>query len=783
VTESAPIVRTPLATPTIDAGKLVELSVIGKSLPRREDRPLLCGQGQYVADLQLSGVLHMAVVRSVYPHAQLDTVNLEAARAMTGVVGAFAATDLLEVENRLNDPVPPGLRGYPRPVLANGKVRYVGEAIAVVVAGDEFSAADAAQAVVVDVTPLDGAGDVLTATRTGAPVLHADLGSNVAGRYQAGFGDISSAFGPNAATIVRQNFRLGRVIGGYMEPRASAAAMDQDTGQLTVWTSTQWVYGVRDRVAMLLGLEPDKVRVLAPDVGGGFGAKGQVYPEEILVAALARRLGRPVRWVATRTEDTQATAHSHGDVAEAELAANADGSLRGMRVRLLHDVGAYAAPGLGQSDNILSHVVSAYRLPALDAESTLVYTNAVPTGFIRGGGREVGNFVVERLMDRLARRLELDPAELRKRNLISPDQMPYATGYKRMGTRPVIYDGGDYPRLLASALEAVGYQEARQQQAAGARIGVGVACCVESAGIQQPEPATIRVQPNGDVHAYLGSTPGGQGHRTVFAQVIAEHLGWPVERVQVFVGDTTSVSSSANTAGSRSALEVGNAAAAVAREARRLLMDRAQTALEAAVDDLIVGPSGAEVRGVPGRNVDLVDLLDSGSPLTAHTMFQSSGAYTGAVHAVTLEVDSETATPRVLRYAIAHDCGQPINPLLVQGQLQGGLVHGVGYAVMEEAVYQPDGTFITANFLDYTLPGRGIPSAMRPAIVEVRSPVLGNNPEGFKGVGETGTIAAPAAIVAAIEDALRTLGVEAELSTLPVTPARLFEALSGRADS
>lgn len=756
------------------------MSVIGKSLLRREDRPLLLGQGQYVADLQLPGLLHMAVVRSDYPHAELNGVHLGAARATPGVIGAFAATDLPEMENQLNDPVPAGMHGYPRPVLASGRVRYVGEPIAVVIAEDPRIAADAAQLVEVDVTPLEGAGDVLTATRAEAPVLHAELGSNIAGKYQTGFGDVAAAFA-GEATIVRQTLRVNRVIGGYMEPRASAAAMDHDAGRLTVWTSTQWVHGVRDRIAMLLDLRPEDVRVLAPDVGGGFGAKGLVYPEEILVAALARRLGRPVRWVATRTEDTQTTAHSHGDSATAELAANADGTLRGMRVRVLHDVGAYAAPGLGQSDNILSHVVSAYRLPALEAESTLVYTNAVPTGFIRGGGREVGNFIVERLMDSLARELGLDPAELRRRNLIGPELMPYTTGYLRTGTRPVVYDGGDYPRLLSSALEAVGYQAARQRQAAGERIGIGVACCVESAGIQQPEPATVRIQPNGDVHAYLGSTPGGQGHRTVFAQVIAEHLGWPVDRVQVFVGDTTNVSNSANTAGSRSALEVGNAAGAVAREARRLLVELAQTALEVAADDVSIGPSGAEVRGVPGRQLGLAELLETGGPLTAHAMFQSSGAYTGAVHAVILAVDLETATLRILDYAIAHDCGQPINPLLVNGQLQGGLVHGLGYALMEAAVYQPDGTFITPNFLDYTLPGRGLPAAVQPTLVEVRSPVLGSNPEGFKGVGETGTIAAPAAIVAAIEDALRTMGINATLGTLPVTPARLFDALTGAA--
>lgn len=749
-------------------------TLIGQPFRRREDRPLLTGKGQYAGDVQLPGLVHMAMVRSPYPLARMGAIRLDQARATDGVVGAFTIADLPELTNRMGDPAPPGIQPESRPILAHGKVRYVGEPIAAIVATSQAAAVDGAAAVEVEFEPLEGVGDVLAATADGAEILHA--GANVAGTVERGFGDIDTAF-DDAPVVVKQTLRFGRVIGGYMEPRACTARHDSDSGQLTVWTSTQWVYGVRDRIASALGLDASKVHVLAPDVGGGFGAKGQVYPEEILVASLARRLGQPVRFVATRTEDTQATGQSHGDVAEAELAANADGTLRGLRVNLLHDVGAYGGPGLGQSDNILSHVVSAYRLPALQARAQLIYTDTVPTGFIRGGGREVGNFIIERMMDRLARQLELDPAELRRRNLIQPHAMPYETGFKRMGTRPVVYDGGDYPRLLQTALEAVGYQEARARQARGEQIGVGVACCVESAGIQQPEPATIRIQPNGDVHAYLGSTPGGQGHRTVFAQVIAQHLEWPIERVQVFAGDSSAVASSANTAGSRSALEVGNAAALVAAAARTRLMHHAQTKLEAAAEDLVIGPAGAQVRGVPGQRVELKELLDGAQELSAEETFQSGGAYTSAVHAVVLEIDRETATIRIQRYAVAHDCGQAINPLLVEGQLQGGLVHGLGYALMEEAVYLPDGTFTTANFLDYTLPGRGIPMEVQPEFVEVHAPVMGNNPEGFKGVGETGTISAPAAVAAAIDDALRRMGVEAEVNTLPMTPRRLFETV------
>ncbi|MBV8717770.1 MAG: xanthine dehydrogenase family protein molybdopterin-binding subunit [Chloroflexi bacterium] len=755
--------------------------LIGKSLLRREDRPLLTGKGQYAGDVNLPGMLHVAVVRSVYPHARINQVDLAAARSIEGVVGAFALSDLPEISSTLNDPAPPGMQPEPRPVLASTKAHYVGEPIAVVAAQDAATARDAADAVEVDYVPLDGVGNVETALQPNAAALHEELGSNVAGQVERNFGDIDAAFASSEAVVVRSDFRFGRVIGGYMEPRAVAATVDPESGRLTLWTSTQWVYGVRDRIASILGVDKSKIHVVAPDVGGAFGAKGQVYPEEILLAALALRLRRPVRWVATRTEDTQATGQSHGDTAHAELAASRDGKLLGLRVQLRHDVGAYGGPGLGQSDNILSHVVSAYRLPALKAISTLVYTDTVPTGFIRGGGREIGNFIIERMMDLLARELQLDPAEFRARNLIRASDMPHDTGFKRMGGRAVVYDGGDYAQLLDRALEAVGYAEARKRQVDGERIGIGVACCVESAGIQQPEPATIRIQPDGQVHAYLGSTPGGQGHRTTFAQVVAEHLDWPVEKVQVFVGDSDNVAASANTAGSRSALEVGNAAAAVARSARQLLLERAQTALEAHPQDITVGPTGAEVRGAPDHQVDLPKLL--GESFEAQETFQSSGAYTGACHAVVLQVDPETATVEVLRYAVAHDCGQAINPLLVNGQLQGGLVHGMGYALMEQAVYLPDGTFATSNFADYTLPGRGIPMSLQPRLVEVHSELIGNNPEGFKGVGETGTIAAPAAVAGALEDAIRRLGSNVVLTEIPLTPTRLFNALNGVAAS
>ena len=737
--------------------------MIGQPVRRREDRPLVTGSGCYAADVRPSGALHMAVVRSVEPHGVLRAIDLAPARSLPGVVGAFAAAGLPELHAALDDLDVPVERC--RRALARDRVRYVGEALAVVVAEHPYLAADAARAVAVEIEPLAGAGDVLSATTAGAVALHLGLADNVAGVVRRSFGEADGG-----DVVVRDRLRLARVAGAYLEPRAVTAWWDAAAGELTVWSSTQNAYGVRDRLAALLGLGRERVRVLTPDVGGGFGAKGMVYPEEALAAALAVRLGRPLCWVAARSEDTAATAHAHGTVLDLELVASASGELRGLRVRALHDIGAYAGPGMGQPDNILSHLVCAYRLPALDAEVRLVHTNAVPTGFIRGGGREIGNFAIERMLDALARRLELDPAELRRRNLVPPAAMPHDTGYPR-GEATVVYDGGDYPRLLETALGAIGYDEVRRRQRAGERLGVGVACCVESTGIGLPEPGRVRIEPDGRAVAYLGSTPQGQGHRTVLAQVVAERLAWPFQRVEVVVGDTRAVAWSANTAGSRTAYEVGNAAALTATAARTRLLVLAAERLEADPADIEVGPDGARVRGAPARAVSLEELLGPDG-LEAEETFRSRRTYACGCHAALVELDPETGIVRIVRYVIAHDSGRSINPLLVEGQLHGGYAHGLGYALFEEAGYEPDGAFRAASFLDYTIVSAA-EVAPAPELHEVHSAVFGN-PEGFKGVGESATIPAPAALAGAVDDALIRHGATAQVRELPMSPSRLF---------
>jgi CO/xanthine dehydrogenase Mo-binding subunit len=500
------------------------------------------------------------------------------------------------------------------------------------------------------------------------------------------------------------------------------------------------------------------------------------YPEEVLAPAVARRLGRPVRWVAGRSEDTAATAHSHGAVFDLELAATRDGELLGLRARLLHDIGAYAGPGADQGDNVLSHLVCAYRLPALDAEVRQVYTNAVPSGFIRGGGREVGNFAIERMLDLLARELGLSPVDVRRRNLVRPDEMPHDTRYPR-GDATIVYDGGDYPRLLDTALQAIGHGDVRRRQAAGERVGLGVACCVESTGIGLAEPARVVVTPAGEATAFVGSTPQGQGHRTSLAQVVAERLAWPLDRIEVVAGDTDAVPHSANSAASRTAYEVGSAVALAAAAARRRLMGLAAARMEADPADVVLGPAGAQVRGVPDSAIPLAELLPAGG-VEAMETFHSRRTHASGCHAALVEVDPETGEVRILRYVIAHDSGRSINPLLVDGQLHGGYAHGLGYALLEEAVYDEGGGFRSATFLDYAI--AGAPEVdPPPELHEVRSAVFGN-PEGFKGVGESGTIPVPAAIAAAVDDALRRHGADAFAAELPLSPERVHRLWTGQ---
>jgi carbon-monoxide dehydrogenase large subunit len=744
---------------------------IGRRMRRVEDERLITGRGRYAGDIKLDGLVHVAFARSPLPHALIRAVDTTQARQMPGVLAVWTADDLNEASGDLRDWGPEDMVYKARPILSRDEVNYVGEAFAVVVAETEYQARDAAEQVVAELDPLPAVGDVTTATAKNAPKVHEDMDDNYARKHATQFGDVDRAFVKDSV-IAEVHLTTARVAGAAMEPRAVTAKPERDG--LTVWTSTQNIFGVREAIAGALGLDEDKVRVMAEDVGGGFGAKGMPFAEEVLTAASARKLKRPAQWVATRSEDGATTAQAHGSVIDLEIASDRDGNLRGIRGRLTHDLGAYAGSGAGQPDIILMHMMSAYVIPAMDVEAQLVYTNTAPTGFIRGGGRPLGNYAIERAMDRLAQTLGLDPAELRRRNLIQPEQIPYKTGFPA-GRRGLVYDSGDYPKLLQLTLQKLG-DTASIKTGDGRLVGVGVACCVESTSFGRGEPARLRVSKDGTAHVWVGSTPQGQGHQTIAAQVVADRLGWPIEKITATAGDTSHVPTAELTAGSRSAVQVGNASAKAGTAMRKLILERAGEALEADPVDLVIDDGVLSVKGAPTKNVKVADVVPKEGLEVLETFDPNRGlTFSSGCHAALVAVDPETGQVEVLRYVIAHDTGKPINELLVEGQMHGGYAHGLGYALFEAAMYDSDGGFRTGSFLDYTIVSTG--EVSEPELIHIETPT-DSNPEGFKGAGESGTIPVPAAISAAVEAALRKRKPDVVIDHLPITSDRIVEILA-----
>ena len=745
---------------------------IGRRMRRVEDERLITGRGRFAGDIKLEGLVHIAFCRSGLPHAHIGAIDTSAAKAMPGVIAVWTAHDLPKTADGLSDWGPDDMVARGRPILNRDEVNYVGEAYALVVAETVYQAQDAAESVSAELEPLDGVGTVIVATATGAPKVHADMDDNIARKKTRAYGDIKAAFGPDSVTA-QIRLTTSRVAGAAMEPRAVTAAPDPETDGLKVWTSTQNVFGVREAIAGALGLEEESVRVVAEDVGGGFGAKGSAFPEEILTALAAWRLKRPAQWVASRSEDGSTTAQGHGSVIEVEIASDHDGKLRAIRGRLLHDLGAYSGSGAGQPDLIVSHMLSAYIVPAMSMDTQLIYTNTVPSGFIRGGGRPLGNYATERVMDRLARALNISPVELRRRNMVQPEQIPFTTGFPA-GRAGLVYDSGNYPRLLDLALQKLG--DIPEHIDDGRLVGFGVACCVESTGFGGGEPARLRVNKNGSADLYIGSTPQGQGHQTMAAQVVADRLGWPFEKIRVTAADTKNTPPAELTAGSRSAVQVGNATSKAATAVRKRLLERAGDVLEADAADLIIEDGVIAVRGAPSKKVPLTEVIPSEGLEVLETFDPKRPlAYSSSCHVAVVAVDPDTGQVEILRYVIAHDTGQAINELIVEGQMHGGYAHGIGYALYEAATYDADGGFRAASFLDYTIVSTG--EVDEPELVHIVTPTDAN-PEGFKGAGESGTIPAPAAISNAVEDALRKRKPDAVVDRLPITSDRIVELLS-----
>jgi carbon-monoxide dehydrogenase large subunit len=728
-------------------------TVLGHSVLRSEDPALLTGAADFMADLAVGGALHAVFVRSPVAHGLLRGVDPTAAGACPGVHSVWTAATLDLDDQRAFS----GEEALSRPLLARDRVRFVGEGVAVVLAGTLAEALDAADCVEVDVDPLPAVTDVVRAASDDAPVLFPAHGSNVVGSVPA---DRDDDFFAGADAVVRVRVAHQRVAPVTMEPNGCVAVPESD-GSLTVWASTQSVFGVQGEVARTIGVEPERVRVRAPWIGGGFGAKGGVYPEQLVIAALAHRLGRAVRWTESRRENLLGMTHGRGQVHEVELGATRDGVFTGLRVRGFADVGAYAIRGMfiPMVTRMMSSGV--YAIPEIDFGVAPVVTNATPTGPYRGAGRPEAAALVERAVDTMARELDLDPAELRRRNFPPGSLFPFRTA---AGTT---YDSGEYEKALDEALRIARYEERRAEQRArrddptSDLLGIGVACYVETSG-RGGEFGSVEVHDDGRVTVVTGSVPHGQGHETTWAQIASASLGVPFDVVRVVHSDTALVDHGVGTFGSRSAQLAGSAV----REAAAVVVERARALaaelLEAAPDDVLVLDDGrVGVAGVPASGLSWAELArearERATPLAHQLDFDSVGSFPFGCHVAVVEVDRETGRVGLVDVVAVDDCGEVINPLLAEGQVHGGLAQGITQILYEGIRYDDDGNPLTASLLDYLVPAASDLPSFRTAHTVTPSP---NNPLGAKGIGESGTTGSIAAVWNAVVDALAPFGVD-----------------------
>jgi carbon-monoxide dehydrogenase large subunit len=763
----------------------------GARITRLEDPALLVGQGQFVDDLTLPGLLHAAFVRSPHAHARIRTIESATACAMPGVAAVFVADDMPAriATGQIPMLVPnPAIR-TPRTqiALARDEVCYVGQTLAVVVADSRHRAEDAAAAVAVDYETLPAVSDARDAIKPGAARVHTDLASNVAAVVPMSYGDVDAAFA-SAAHVFEETLALHR--GGAMTLEGRAVLASEDAGLLTVWSATQTPHLCRGTLADLFERDLESIRVIAPLVGGGFGTKAPFYPEEAVIPAAAIKLRRPVKWQEDRREHFLAATQERDQFWTVAIAVDGAGKLLGLRGTMLHDTGAYLPWGIIVPFIAATTFPGPYVVPAYRIESTVALTNRVPCTVVRGAGRPQAVFAMERLMDRVARELNIDRAELRARNIIQPGQMPYAPGLTFRDGKPLVYASGDFPMSQRRALELSGYQDFRARQAKargeGRWLGIGIGNYVEGTGLGPFEGVTVRVLPNGKVAVATGATTQGQGTRTTLSQIVADHLGCRIEDIVMTTGDTAAISQGIGAFASRQAINAGSSAMLAGEAVRKQAIAAAARALGVPETDIDVedGRAIARTGNRPSLGLGELARMAQGMPGFSFAPGQTPGlehtawftppqaSYCNGTHVVEVEVDPMTGGVTLLTYTVAHDSGNVINPMIVDGQVQGGLAHGIGNALFEWMKYDDGGNPLTTTFQDYLLPAScDVPGATIEH-VETPNPL---NPLGVKGAGEGGTIPAPAAIVAAIEDALSPFTVR--FADMPLTPERIVMAL------
>jgi aerobic carbon-monoxide dehydrogenase large subunit len=769
--------------------------LVGSRIKRREDPRMIMGRGTYVDDVQLPRMTYAAMLRSPYAHARIRSINVDKAKALPGVVAVLTGNDL-QGQNVPCGWTLPDMKVAPHPALAIGKVRYTGDAVAVLVAEERYLARDALDLIEVDYEPLPVVVDAEKAIQAGAPQLHDEVPNNTTFVWKVAGGDIDQAF-REAEVVVKQRIVNQRLIPNAIEPRGMVAQYNPGSGDLTLWTATQIPHLVRLLLSMVTGIPEHKVRVIAPDIGGGFGSKLYLYPEEVIVATLAKVTGRPVKWIEERRENYVATTHGRDHVQYVEVAAKRDGTITGLRVKCIANMGAYLstfAPGI---PTILFGLMLAgnYRIPNISCEVTGVHTNTTLVDAYRGAGRPEATYLVERAIDLTARELGMDPAEIRRRNFVPANAFPHTTA------TGVTYDSGNYQPTLDKALEIAGYQQLRQEQerarAEGKYLGIGVTTYVEICGMAPSqvlgavgagaggwESATVRVHPTGKVTVYSGASSHGQGHETAFAQIVGDGLGVPFEDVEVVHGDTAQVQFGIGTFGSRSAAVGGMAAVMSVNKIEEKAKKIAAFLLEAAEADLVFEGGQFFVKGTPGRGITIQQVALAAyvphkyptglEPGLEATSFYDPSNFTWpfGTHVAVVEVDPETGVIKLRRYIAVDDCGRVINPLLVDGQIHGGLAQGIAQALYEEAVYDENGQLVSGSLMDYAVPKADDLVNFELDRTETPSPV---NALGVKGVGEAGTIASSATIVNAVVDALAPLGVKH--LDMPLKPERVWQAI------
>jgi carbon-monoxide dehydrogenase large subunit len=737
--------------------------LIGSSPLRKEDKPLLRGEGCFVADYRRPGMVHAFVVRSPLAHAKFSRVDRDAALTMPGVIDVITADDLPD----RGRPIPTrmfhddGSNTYLQKPLADGVVRYSGEPVALIVAASRYIAEDAAELVSIDYDPL--------------PVVLDGQAGTVAGRLTVERGDIEAAMSA-AKVVVTAEFYVQRHAAVPLETRGLVAEYDSESDSITVWGAAKVPHVNKRILAILLGWsDPERVRLVELHVGGGFGARGEFYPEDYLIPFAAIRTGRPVAWIEDREEHLRACNHSREQSHRAELAVAADGTFLGLRDTFINDTGAYVRThGMTVPGLTVSMLPGPYRLPAYRGEYSSVVTNKTPCGTYRAPGRFEANFVRERLVDMAARRLGMDPVEIRRRNFIGPEQFPYDTGTFFDG-HPNIYDSGDYAKLLDRSLEAFGLAELirwrAQEPPAGIKRGVGLAFFVEKSGPGEREYARVELSSDGNVLVFSGTASVGQGVETVLAQVCATHLGLPYDRVTVVHGDTAVIPEGMGAFGSRASMLGGAAVMRASERVRSILLDRASVMLEADSADLVLSEFGVSVAGAPARSVALEDLVGGG--IRVEDRFECTLlGFPYGVHIAAVEVDTDTGRVDVYRYGVGYDVGRAINPTLVRGQIAGGFAQGIGGALLEEFHFDESGQPQSASFMDYLLPtAQEVPDVQMLVTEDAPTPL---NPLGVKGAGEAGTAAVGAAMANAVSDALGR-----EVTRLPLTPERVMELAQG----